>query len=713
MADLLAAALGYAAAGVYVFPARVSVVDGRKQVTPVARWREASSTTAETLREWFAPGRPWAGASLCIDCGRSELVVVDLDVTGGHDGITAWGALLAEHDVEPTPVRSHTPSGGEHWFYREHPRRVVGIDSSGKVAPGVDVRGLGGFVIAWPSEDARGAYGEIRPADLADIPVVPDLVIERMNRREAPTLEVPVSAEPSIWDTMPRQFTRDEAVEFCRPTFEALRNARDGEINHRLNDAAVTIGHFVPAFWPREHAVRILMDALSNTVYDGRTWRAEATIASGLGANTWRAEEIRVAQRPLQQTHGASERSRTLTAVSADTMTMRTPRWLDEWRIPANAITLLAGREGIGKSTISYNIAARVTRGELSGQRGAPSGVAVVATEDSWEHVILPRLVAAGADLRRVYRVEATDGERVDTVSVPADLAQLGEFVAEREIALIVLDPLMSVIHGSLDTHKDREVRQALDPLARFAAHHDVAVLGLIHVNKTATTDPLTSIMASRAFAAVARSVLYCLADPSADGDGYLYGHAKSNLGPRQPTIAYQIVTHVIPADEPITTSGVEWGDVDVRSIREAMETTREAGRPVGELATDIEAWIADQGRTVSIVEIKEEFGDVKANTIDTNIRRMVERGTLRRVMRGHYVATKRDVSDSVSDTPLETQEAKEVSEVSEVLTVLTLLSSDTSPREVSETAACCKGGVLVSACRLCRESPNYWRDQA
>lgn len=310
MADLLAAALDYAAAGISVFPARVGVVDGRKVVQPVAKWREASTTAPATLAGWFGPGRPWADASLCIDCGKSELVVIDLDVTGGHDGITAWGALMAEHDsIRPTPVRSHTPSGGEHWFYREHERRVVGIDSSGKVAPGVDVRGLGGFVIAWPSEDARGAYGAISPADLATVPVVPDLVIERMTRREAEAAPTGKDLPPatSIWDAMPREFTRAEAVEFCKPAFAALRGAQDGEINHRLNDAAVTIGHFVPEFWTREHAVRILEDALSETAYDGRTWRAEATIASGLGANTWHASEVKTPQRGLGGPDGASE----------------------------------------------------------------------------------------------------------------------------------------------------------------------------------------------------------------------------------------------------------------------------------------------------------------------------------------------------------------------------------------------------------------------
>jgi len=95
----------------------------------------------------------------------------------------------------------------------------------------------------------------------------------------------------SPWD-LPRRFTREQAVEFIRPLFEALRTAPTGTINNRLNDAAVTLSHFVPKFWAKDEATRWLLDALRSTEYDGRTWRAEATIESGLNAPGWRAELI-------------------------------------------------------------------------------------------------------------------------------------------------------------------------------------------------------------------------------------------------------------------------------------------------------------------------------------------------------------------------------------------------------------------------------------
>lgn len=390
--------------------------------------------------------------------------------------------------------------------------------------------------------------------------------------------------------------------------------------------------------------------------------------------------------------------SRTVIAASADGMRLRAPKWLYDRRMPTDGITLLAGREGIGKSTIAFDLASRVTRGELPGRyQGTARSIGVIASEDSWESVILPRLMAARAQLSRVYRLEArTEDDKPDTVSAPADLDEVARVCAEHDIALIILDPVMSVIHGSLDTHKDREVRQALDPLARFCATKDVAVLGLIHVNKSGTSDPLNSIMASRAFTAVARSVLYCIVDPEAEQeDRFLFGHPKSNLGPKQPTIKYRLIECKIevadaedPQDAVILTSRVAWDGEDERSIRDAMEPQR-AERPTGEVSHRIVDWLTRHGRAASAGEIADALSDVKRNTLDQNLARMVKREHLARPAHGLYaLPAKPAVSDSQSDTSLETSEVSYVSELSErkinmtEMTELTLSGVSETPSE-------------------------------
>lgn len=334
----------------------------------------------------------------------------------------------------------------------------------------------------------------------------------------------------------------------------------------------------------------------------------------------------------------------------ASSIPMRATKWLYKGRMPAGAISLLAGREGIGKSTIGFDIGARLTRGTLPGRYlGTPQNIGIVASEDDWECVILPRLKAAGADLGRVHRIEVEVDKKLETISAPNDLERLRKWCADNDIRLLIIDPIMSVIQGSIDTHKDREVRQALDPLSRFAAASGVGILGLIHVNKSNTTDPLNSVMASRAFTAVARSVMYCIADPECEkGDRYLFGHPKCNVGPKQPTIGYhiqQVTFDLDPSeveegdDAEIVTSRVKWGEEDDRSIAEAMEGPPPE-RAKGEVNASILAWISGKGCIVARAEIAAQFPEVRTATLDQNLSRMVKGGQLERPFSGHYRVT-------------------------------------------------------------------------
>jgi hypothetical protein len=79
---------------------------------------------------------------------------------------------------------------------------------------------------------------------------------------------------------------------------------------------------------------------------------------------------------------------------------VRPVRWLWQDRMPLGALTPVGGREGIGKTLCCYTLAADITRGRLAGTyQHIPRSVIVAATEDSWEHTIVPRLMAAGANL--------------------------------------------------------------------------------------------------------------------------------------------------------------------------------------------------------------------------------------------------------------------------------------------------------------------------
>lgn len=217
-------------------------------------------------------------------------------------------------------------------------------------------------------------------------------------------------------------------------------------------------------------------------------------------------------------------------------------------RIPAGSFGLLAGREGTGKSSALIWLAARITRGELPGAyKGDPRAVIYMAAEDSWKFTIVPRLMAAGADLRRVYRVEVqTIEDETVTLSLPTDNKLLEDAITDNGVALVALDPLMSTISETLDTHVNRQVRQALDPLVRIADRTGAIVAGIAHFNKGIGTDAASLITASGAFKDVARFIFAFAADP--ENETQVITQVKNSLGRSNlPSIAYDIISAIVP----------------------------------------------------------------------------------------------------------------------------------------------------------------------
>jgi 5S rRNA maturation endonuclease (ribonuclease M5) len=301
---------------------------------------------------------------------------------------------------------------------------------------------------------------------------------------------------------------------------------------------------------------------------------------------------------PVEDDHS----SRRVVLTSAASIAPKRVRWLWAGRVAVGTLALLAGREGLGKSTITYWVVAQITRGTLPGEdHGRPRSVIICATEDAWAEVIVPRLIAAGADRSRVYRVEVeTSLDVTAELSLPRDIAGLAVEARKVDAALLVLDPLMSRLSSTLDTHRDAEVRQALEPLTKMLSGSRMAAIGLMHFNKSGGDDPLTSVMGSRGFTAVARSVSTVIRDPDDDtGARRLFGTPKNNLGPTDlPMLAFTITGHPVPTDEgDCWTSVIAWAGEVEGTVEDALR--RASGNP-GERTAVQEAsdWLTDYLRS-------------------------------------------------------------------------------------------------------------------
>jgi putative DNA primase/helicase len=168
--------------------------------------------------------------------------------------------------------------------------------------------------------------------------------------------------------------------------------------------------------------------------------------------------------------------------------------------------------------------------------------------EDAAEDTIIPRLIAAGADLRRVHLVngvrEGGSGNRTFSLLTDLDLLEkeIDRINQTGNVALGIIDPISAYL-GKTDSHKNSEVRAVLEPVSQMAARKGVAVLSITHFSKSnagATTKALHRFIGSIAFVGAPRAAFAVIEDPENEGR-MLFLHAKNNMGKRPQGLAFRM----------------------------------------------------------------------------------------------------------------------------------------------------------------------------
>ncbi len=270
---------------------------------------------------------------------------------------------------------------------------------------------------------------------------------------------------------------------------------------------------------------------------------------------------------------GLGPRDRVILTCGAD-LTPQPVRWLWQYWLAMGKLHILAGAPGQGKTTIALAMAATITIGGRwpDGSRCAAGNVLIWSGEDDPADTLVPRLMAAGADRARCFFIE---GARRDGEVVPFDPARdLGQLLEAIEkiggISLLVIDPVVSAVTG--DSHKNTEVRRALQPLVDLAAKCDCAVLGITHFAKGGQgTDPAQRVVGSVAFTAVARVVMVA-AKVKGDEEGQdtrILARSKSNIGPDDGGFQYHLEqSEPLPG---IHASHIAWGKAVEGTARELL----------------------------------------------------------------------------------------------------------------------------------------------
>ena len=281
------------------------------------------------------------------------------------------------------------------------------------------------------------------------------------------------------------------------------------------------------------------------------------------------AEELRLAR----GAGAPAERAVAITACAAD-LVAEPIDWLWSGWLARGKMHILGGQPGVGKTSLAMSLAATVSRGGRwpDGSAAPVGNVIVFSCEDDASDVLMPKLVAAGANLRRVHFITGTrTGTDIRSFDATRDIGLLAEKIAEiGGASLLVIDPIVSAVAGN--SHQNAEVRRDLQPLVDLARTERLALLGITHLSKgSAGRDPIDRLVGSLAFGALARVVLLAAKPQDADGGQRLLCRAKSNIGPDDGGYFYDLQGVVLPDHPGLEPQAIVWRGAATGTARELL----------------------------------------------------------------------------------------------------------------------------------------------
>jgi len=162
--------------------------------------------------------------------------------------------------------------------------------------------------------------------------------------------------------------------------------------------------------------------------------------------------------------------------VDLQTVTSQAVTWIEEPFLARGELHALMGLGGSYKGTLTLTWAAEFSR------RG--EHVILLSAEDSLDKKVKPLLEAAAADMRFIHPMKVQHGADEEMLILPDQIPLLEAAVVNVGAKLVVIDPLVTYIPATLNTHKDHDMKRALTPLSSLAQRANVTIVGILHEKK-------------------------------------------------------------------------------------------------------------------------------------------------------------------------------------------------------------------------------------
>lgn len=500
-----------------------------------------------------------------VATGRG-VIVIDIDAHKRGDA-----TMAALPSLQPTFTVS-TPRGGRHLYFETDVHFANSVEAIG---PGVDVRGVGGYVVG-PGSEWNGKRYEIT----CDAPIAPLPARLAVLLRESRTPSLGVGATVGELDT-------PEAIERARAYLEGAPVAAEGARNDATYKHAAKAYDFgisretcyilVSEHWNARLEAPLDDDELRRTTESAATSRQNPI---GSDSPTAGLEEIEEAP-----SAGPEVDCGRLFEPVTEWVGIEPPpaSFVVEGIVPRGFVTILVSAGGRGKSMLAQSMITAVASGSpflgLRTEQGFAAGMFCEDEADELHRRQQRICRAAGVELADVADKMAPRSwvsRGGDTLLWQEGSRRAGpsalfraieqEVAARPDFGLLVIDNASFVFGGS---EIDRgQVTRFLAELNRLASRENIAVILIAHESKSSAASDTHAVSGSTAWINAVRSVLK-LEQVDGDTDARVLKHIKSNRGARARDIYFSLSTGAPVLRE---AAPLECKEATLRLVRAAIE---------------------------------------------------------------------------------------------------------------------------------------------